>query len=47
MPTSHDDDQLDIDEAVGDHPEPDDVVIIKNAPKTKVIKNSSKGVAYK
>lgn len=47
MHTTSDDDQLDIDDTVGDHPEPDDVVILKTAPKTKVIKNSSKGVACK
>lgn len=40
------DELLELAESVGDHPDADDVVI-KIAPKTKVVKNTSKGVSTK
>ena len=41
------DELLELAETVGDHPEPTEDVIIKIAPKTKVVKNSSKRVHTK
>lgn len=46
MYTTHlSDELLELAETVGDHP--DDDVAVKDAPSTKIVKNSSKGVRVK